>query len=76
MGSDAAFSSSMSELGISIPTSPAGSIMGRSPSGWVWHHGVENGSMQLVPQIQHTNGSIFWGTMHPGGAGGMAIWGR
>lgn len=76
MASDAAFSSSMSKLGISIPRSSTGSILGKSPTNWVWHHDINTGVMQLVPKTQHTFGSPFWNTMHPGGVGGMSIWGR
>ncbi len=74
MASDAAFSSSMSSLGISVPRSATGSILGNSPANWVWHHSVEKGVMQLVPKPQHTPGSLFWDAMHPNGLGGMAIW--
>ncbi len=68
----------LSELGISVPRSPAGGIIGKSPSGWVWHHNIETGVMQLVPKIQHPSipGGIFWETMHPGGVGGYSIWGQ
>jgi RHS repeat-associated protein len=76
MASDAAFANSMSKLGISIPRSSTGSILGKSPANWVWHHDVGAGVMQLVPKAQHTTGSMFWNTMHPGGVGGMSIWGR
>jgi RHS repeat-associated protein len=76
MASDAAFSSSMSSLGVSIPRSATGTILGKSPTNWVWHHSVETGVMQLVPKVQHTQGSIFWNTMHPNGVGGYAIWGK
>ena len=76
MASDAAFANSMSKLGISIPHSSTGSILGKSPANWVWHHDVGAGVMQLVPKAQHTTGSIFWNTMHHGGVGGMSIWGR
>ncbi len=76
MASDAAFANSMSKLGISIPRSSTGSILGKSPTNWVWHHDVGAGVMQLVPKAQHTTGSMFWNTMHPGGVGGMSIWGR
>lgn len=76
MISDATFANSMSRLGISIPRSSTGAILGKSPAGWVWHHDVGAGVMQLVPKVQHTTGSIFWNTLHPGGAGGMSIWGR
>ncbi len=73
MASDAAFSSSMSKLGISIPRSSTGSILGKSPANWVWHHDINTGVMQLVPKTQHTFGSPFWNTMYPGGVGGMSI---
>ena len=69
---------SLGRLGISVPRSPAGSIIGKSPSGWVWHHNTSKGVMQLVPKSQHPNvpGGIFWETMHPGGVGGYSIWGK
>jgi hypothetical protein len=76
MASDAAFSSSMSSLGVSIPRSATGTILGKSPTNWVWHHSVETGVMQLVPKTQHTSGSLFWNTMHPNGLGGMATWNK
>lgn len=76
MSSDPTFKSSMSRLGISVPKSSTGSILGKSPSGWVWNHGVEPGVMQLVPKMQHTTGSIYWDAIHPNGLGGMSIWGR
>lgn len=76
MTSDAAFANSMSKLGISIPRSSTGSILGRSPSGWVWHHDINAGVMQLVPKTQHTVGSSFWNTLHPNGVGGFSIWGK
>lgn len=46
--------------------------------GWVWHHDIEPGVMQLVPKSQHPNipGGIFWDTLHPGGQGGFSIWGK
>ncbi len=66
----------MNNLNIVMKTRPNGSIiMNRSPHNWVWHHDVGNGVMQLVPKIQHSPGSIFWKTLHPGGRGGMSIWG-
>ena len=69
--------SGLSNLGISVPKSSAGSVIGKSPAGWVWHHDVGAGTMQLVPKVQHPNipGGIFWETLHPGGKGGMSIWG-
>ena len=59
MKSDVRFASSMDELGIVIPRSPAGSILGKSPTNWVWHHHVDEGIMQLVPKSQHTVGRLF-----------------
>ncbi|UII32247.1 HNH endonuclease [Fulvivirga ulvae] len=68
----------LSELGIDVPKSASGSIIGKSPSGWTWHHNTSEGVMQLVPKSQHPSipGGIFWETMHPGGVGGYSIWGK
>ncbi|GEM_PF-5210236 len=66
----------MSELGITVPKSSTGSILGKSPTNWVWHHGTEQGVIQLVPKTQHTVGSPYWGTMHPVGKGGMSLWNK
>jgi RHS repeat-associated protein len=76
MATDARFASTMSDLGVTIPKSPAGSILGKSPTNWVWHHDISTGVMQLVPKTQHTIGSLFWDTLHPGGVGGFSIWGK
>jgi hypothetical protein len=76
MKADAQFAASIKNLGIEIPLTEAGSIAGKSPTGWVWHHDAEPGILQLVPKDQHTNGSIFWNIMHPNGIGGMAIWNK
>ncbi|MCF8381677.1 MAG: HNH endonuclease [Bacteroidales bacterium] len=66
----------MKNLNIVMKTRPNGSIiMNSSPPNWVWHHDVGTGVMQLVPNTQHTSGSIFWNTLHPGYQGGMSIWG-
>ncbi len=77
---DAAMQSNpaLSKLGISVPRSSNGSILGKSPENWVWHHDTGAGVMQLVPKTQHPNipGGIFWETMHPGGNGGFSIWGK
>jgi RHS repeat-associated protein len=73
---DAKFAKSMTDLGIAVPRSSAGTIMGKSPANWVWHHDVGVGVMQLVPKSQHTTGSIFWNTLHPNGIGGMSLWGK
>ena len=69
----------LKELGIVIPKNPqTGSIIGKSPTNWVWHHSVEEGIMQLVPKSQHPNipGGIFWETMHPNRVGGYSMWGK
>jgi hypothetical protein len=57
--------------------SGSGYVLGRSPAGWTWHH-VPNqpGVLQLVPLSQHAPGSAFQGLLHPGGIGGMTIWGQ
>ena len=72
--SDAGFAASMEELGITIPKSSTGRILGESPKDWVWHHHVEPGVMQLVPKGQHTPGSVFWKIFHPNNKGGMYWW--
>ena len=72
--SDAHFSAAMEGMipGVRGAVSKAG---GReTPAGWVWHQAVERGVMQLVPEAQHTAGSVFWLTLHPDGRGGYAIW--
>ncbi len=76
--SDVTFANSMKELGVSIPKTKAGNIIGKSPENWVWHHDVKEGVMQLVSKTQHPSapGGIFWETMHPGGKGGMSIWNK
>jgi hypothetical protein len=69
---------SLSKLGIEIPTSKTGTIIGKSPEGWVWHHNVNKGVMQLVPKYQHPDipGGIFWESLHPNGLGGYSLWGQ
>lgn len=74
--SDPHFAALMEELipGVSNTVSR---VNGRdTPDGWTWHHAIEPGVMQLVPSEQHTAGSIFWDTFHPGGVGGYALWAR
>jgi RHS repeat-associated protein len=68
----------LSKLGISVPKSNTGTILGKSPTNWVWHHDIKVGTMQLVPKSQHPTppGGIFWKTLHPYGKGGNAIWGK
>ncbi|MFS8070577.1 MAG: HNH endonuclease [Byssovorax sp.] len=55
--------------------SPSGRVLGASPAGWTWHHAVEPGVLQLVPRSQHVTGSAWQSLLHPGGAGGMVLWG-
>jgi hypothetical protein len=58
--------------------SRSGSVLGRSPAGWTWHHVVDQpGVLQLVPQAQHAPGSAWQVLLHPGGRGrgGMFVWG-
>jgi len=76
INSDPIFASGISKLGIQIPRSHTGNILGRSPSNWVWHHDINKGIMQLVPKNQHTLKSAFWKTLHPNGQGGFSIWGK
>ncbi|MBS0027278.1 DUF6443 domain-containing protein [Chitinophaga sp. 22321] len=78
MKSDAAFAKIMEDLGVEIPRSNKGTILGEAPKGWVWHHHLEPGKMHLVPKSQHPNnpGGIFWRTMHPNWKGGMSLWGN
>jgi RHS repeat-associated protein len=65
----------MEALGIKIPRSSAGSILGESPKGWSWHHVPDQpGVLQLVPRAMH-QGSAWQPLLHPGGVGGFKIWG-
>lgn len=49
---------------------------------FIWHHAHPDtvdgryGVMQLVPTYQHSPGSDFWSTLHPGNRGGFSIWGE
>jgi hypothetical protein len=78
MKSDLGFASTMWDLGIAVPRSTTGAIRGVSPPNWVWHHGLDEGILQLVPKSQHPNipGGPFWETMHPNGLGGNARWNK
>jgi hypothetical protein len=69
--SDKEFGQMLSSLGVK----PAGGT--GTPAGFRWHHAKDRpGTMQLVPEGQHTSGSIFQDMLHPGGSGGFAQWGR
>jgi hypothetical protein len=72
---DASFASTMRQLGITLERTATGLAPRTSPSGWTWHHAFEPGTMQLVPRIQHTPGSIFQKVLHPRGVGGYSKWG-
>ena len=76
MESDGRLAQSLRDLGVSLERTPSGLAPRQPPPGWTWHHAQEPGVMQLVPRTQHTPGSIFWDTLHPGGRGGFAIWGQ
>ncbi len=73
--SDPAFAAFMEELipGVRASVSDLGGGR-RTPDGWIWHHDIREGIMQLVPADQHAPGSVFWATLHPGGKGGYPIW--
>jgi A nuclease of the HNH/ENDO VII superfamily with conserved WHH len=56
--------------------SSTGGVRGVSPAGWTWHHVPDQpGVLQLVPGVQHAPGSARQPLLHPGGVGGMSIWG-
>jgi len=76
MEGDARLAQMMRSLGVNLKRTATGAAPRTPPSGWSWHHSVQPGVMQLVPRAQHTSGSIFWDTFHPGGHGGYAIWGE
>jgi hypothetical protein len=66
------------EMEVLIPgvQSSVSRVGGRTvPDGWVWHHDVDPGVMQLVQVSQHWD-PAFWNIFHPGGRGGYAIWAR
>jgi RHS repeat-associated protein len=74
MQADSEFAAQMEELIPGVGDSVS-SVGGRAtPEGWIWHHAEDTGIMQLVPEAQHTPGSIFWDTLHPGGKGGYSTW--
>jgi len=56
--------------------SSSGRVLGSSPAGWTWHHVVDQpGVLHLVPRAQHAPGSAWQWLLHPGGEGGMTLWG-
>ena len=76
MEADAAFAQTMQQGGVNLARTATGLAPRTPPTNWTWNHAEEPGVMQLVPTSQHTAGSIFYDTMHPGGRGGYAIWGK
>jgi hypothetical protein len=76
MESDPQFAQTMQDAGVNLQRTPTGLAPRTPPAGWTWHHAEDPGVLQLVPRVQHTPGSIFWDTLHPGGQGGYATWGK
>ncbi|MDJ1114605.1 HNH endonuclease [Microbacterium dauci] len=84
MQADPDFRAAMEAMspGISDRVTRPGGRQNPNPEDFIWHHahpntvGGQNGVMQLVPTYQHTPGSDFWSTLHPGNRGGFAIWGE
>lgn len=84
MRADPDFAQSMESAspGISDRVAQAGGRRNPSPEDFIWHHAHpetvqgQHGVMQLVPSEQHTPGSDFWSTLHPGNKGGFSIWGK
>lgn len=56
---------------------PRGGYARRSPAelGLTWHHNPTPGVMQLIPTAHHAAPGPVQAALHPGGVGGMAIWG-
>ena len=62
--SDKEFAQMLSSMNVK-PVGGAG-----TPGGFRWHHAPNRpGVTQLVPEAQHTPGSIFQDALHPGGSG-------
>ena len=76
MEGDAGLAQAMQQGGVNLQRTATGLAPRTPPTGWTWHHAPETGVMQLVPRAQHAPGSIFQGTLHPGGQGGYSIWGQ
>ena len=77
MNGDPGFSQAMENLipGIRDQLQGPRAVSRAPPKGWTWHHASEPGVMQLVPFDQHTAAGPLQDLFHPGGMGGMAIWG-
>ena len=76
MEGDSEFAQMMQGAGVNLDRTATGLAPRTPPAGWTRHHAEDAGVMQLVPRTQHTPGSIFWNTLHPGGQGGCARWGK
>jgi hypothetical protein len=72
--SDPAWTALMEELIPGLRASVAETQGRKLPQDWVWHHGIEPGTMQLALISQHTDPK-FREAFHPKGKGGYAIWG-
>lgn len=64
------------EVGIQLKRTATGLAPRKPPSGWTWHHELDEGSMVLVPRPQHSFGSGHWFALHPKFYGGYFKWGR
>ncbi|WP_158266337.1 HNH endonuclease [Allosphingosinicella deserti] len=73
--SDPVWAAQMEEMIPGVQGSVAKAGGRATPEGWVWHHDVEPGTMQLSPTNQHWDPK-FWNTFHPDNKGGYAIWAR
>jgi hypothetical protein len=84
MQSDPNFAAAMESMspGIGPRVAIDGGRQNPNPADFIWHHAHpdtvdgQHGVMQLVPTPQHTPGSDFWGTLHPGNKGGFSVWGK
>ncbi len=70
------FSGAMEGQGLRLQRNLSGRAPNTSPDGYTWHHAQEPGTMQLVPRWQHTPGSPYYETLHPGNRGGYSKWGN
>jgi hypothetical protein len=80
MLSDKTFADMLERIqpGIAAGVKPGsrGAYPRRAPSKELtWHHGVEEGVMQLVPRRHHIEPWLVQETLHPSGVGGMSTWG-
>jgi RHS repeat-associated protein len=76
METDAELAKLLADAGVSIEKTSTGGVPRTPPSGWVWHHDVAPGTMQLVPKAQHSPSSSSWWVLHPDGQGGFYLWGK